>query len=124
MGALVGIPSTAGGSYYLSNLTDNQVTLDPNTYNYTAKTETTQLLSSSPSTYDTYFLLVGDINGDGVVNILDAILLSNFFLTTPPSSLSNGKTLNWSGLAAPLTILSAIILANNFNKKMGFLSDP
>jgi hypothetical protein len=124
VGALVGIPSTAGGSYYLSNLTDNQVTLNPNTYNCTAKTETTQLLSSSPSTYDTYFLLVGDINGDGAVNILDAILLSNFFLTTPPSSLSNGKTLNWSGLAFPLTILSAIILANNFNKQMAFLLDP
>jgi parallel beta-helix repeat protein len=54
----------------------------------------------------------GDINGDGTVNILDAITLSNAFLTTPNSS-------NWNPNADinddnVVNILDAIILANHF----------
>ncbi|MGA3191922.1 MAG: dockerin type I domain-containing protein [Candidatus Bathyarchaeia archaeon] len=57
-------------------------------------------------------ITVGDINGDGVVNILDAILLANAFLATPSSSNWNPKAdLNGDGA---VNILDAIILANNF----------
>jgi hypothetical protein len=54
----------------------------------------------------------GDINGDGTVNILDAIQVSNAFLTTPSSS-------NWNPNADinddnVVNILDAIILANHF----------
>jgi parallel beta-helix repeat protein len=54
----------------------------------------------------------GDINGDGTVNILDAITLGNAFLATPGSS-------NWNPNADingdnVVNILDAIILANHF----------
>jgi parallel beta-helix repeat protein len=54
----------------------------------------------------------GDINGDGTVNILDAIQVSNSFLATPGSS-------NWNPNADingdnVVNILDAIILANHF----------
>jgi hypothetical protein len=54
----------------------------------------------------------GDVNGDGTVNILDAIQVSNSFLATPDSS-------NWNPNADinsdnVVNILDAIILANHF----------
>jgi hypothetical protein len=54
----------------------------------------------------------GDVNGDGTVNILDAIQISNSFLATPDSS-------NWNPNADinsdnVVNILDAIILANHF----------
>jgi hypothetical protein len=54
----------------------------------------------------------GDVNGDGTVNILDAIVLGNAFLATPGSS-------NWNPNADingdnVVNILDAIILSNNF----------
>jgi hypothetical protein len=54
----------------------------------------------------------GDVNGDGTVNILDAIQVSNSFLATPSSS-------NWNPNADinsdnVVNILDAIILANHF----------
>jgi hypothetical protein len=53
-----------------------------------------------------------DINNDGAVNILDAILLSNAFLSTPGYSNWNPKAdLNNDGT---VNILDAILLANNF----------
>jgi peptide/nickel transport system substrate-binding protein len=53
-----------------------------------------------------------DINGDGVVNILDAIILANAFLSTPTSPNWNAKAdINGDGV---VNILDAIILANNF----------
>jgi len=56
--------------------------------------------------------LVGDINGDGVVNILDAILLANAFGSTPGSPTWNpAADLNGDGV---VNILDAILLANNF----------
>jgi peptide/nickel transport system substrate-binding protein len=118
IGAIAGIPSTAGGSYYLSNTTDNSVTLSPSIYNCTALTET-QEISHSSTTYEKYILLVGDINGDGRVDILDAIALSNAFLSTPGGAhwnpacdINNDGTVN---------ILDAILLANHFNNVMSFL---
>jgi hypothetical protein len=56
--------------------------------------------------------IVGDINGDGVVNILDGILLSNAFGSAPGNSKWNPEAdLNGDGI---VNILDAIILANNF----------
>jgi hypothetical protein len=56
--------------------------------------------------------LVGDINGDLVVNILDAILLANAFTSKPGSSNWNPSAdLNGDGA---VNILDAILLANNF----------
>jgi nitrous oxidase accessory protein NosD len=59
-----------------------------------------------------YVGIPGDINGDGTVNILDAIALSNSFLATP------GKP-KWNPNADinkdnAVNILDAIILANHF----------
>jgi hypothetical protein len=56
--------------------------------------------------------ILGDVNGDGTVNILDAITLGNAFLTVPSSS-------NWNANADVngdnvVNILDAIILANHF----------
>jgi hypothetical protein len=56
--------------------------------------------------------ILGDVNGDGTVNILDAITLGNAFLAAPSSS-------NWNANADVngdnvVNILDAIILANHF----------
>jgi hypothetical protein len=57
-------------------------------------------------------IIVGDINGDGVVNILDAILLANAFNSRPGDSNWNPKAdLNGDGI---VNILDAILLANDF----------
>ena len=57
-------------------------------------------------------ILIGDINGDGVVNILDAIMLGNSFLATPSSSNWNPNAdINGDGI---VNILDAIIMANHF----------
>jgi hypothetical protein len=54
----------------------------------------------------------GDINGDGTVNILDAIQVSNSFLDTPGSSDWNPNAdINGDNV---VNILDAIILANHF----------
>jgi outer membrane protein assembly factor BamB len=54
----------------------------------------------------------GDINGDGTVNILDAILLSNAFLGKPGDPNWNPEAdINGDGF---VNILDAIILANHF----------
>jgi hypothetical protein len=56
--------------------------------------------------------ILGDVNGDGTVNILDAIQLSNAFLSTPSSSNWNPNAdLNGDGV---VNILDAIILSNQF----------
>jgi len=54
----------------------------------------------------------GDLNGDGTVNILDAIQLSNAFLSTPgtPNWNSNAD-INGDGV---VNILDAILLSNDF----------
>lgn len=54
----------------------------------------------------------GDVNGDGIVNILDAITLANSFFATPASSNWNPNAdINGDGV---VNILDAIILANHF----------
>ncbi|MGA3191851.1 MAG: NosD domain-containing protein [Candidatus Bathyarchaeia archaeon] len=58
--------------------------------------------------------ITGDINGDGTVNILDAIMLSNSFLATRGTQSWNPNAdLNDDGI---VNILDAIILANNFGR--------
>jgi hypothetical protein len=62
----------------------------------------------------------GDVNGDGTVDILDAIIVSNAFLATPSSS-------NWNPNAdinsdSVVNILDAIILSNNFLQSRSY--DP
>jgi len=53
-----------------------------------------------------------DINGDGVVNILDAIILGNTFLSTPTSPNWKAKAdVNGDGV---VNILDAIVLGNHF----------
>jgi hypothetical protein len=57
-------------------------------------------------------VLVGDINGDGVVNILDAILLADAFGSVPGDSNWNpAADLNGDGV---VNILDAILLSDNF----------
>jgi PKD repeat protein len=58
--------------------------------------------------------LVGDINGDGIVNILDSIIMGKAFLTRPGDS-------NWNPNAdlntdLVINILDSIILANHFGQ--------
>jgi hypothetical protein len=56
--------------------------------------------------------ILGDMNGDGTVNILDAIILGNAFLSTPGSSNWNPNAdINGDGI---VNILDAIILGNHF----------
>jgi parallel beta-helix repeat protein len=57
----------------------------------------------------TFFYCLADINGDRTVNILDAIILSNNYLTTNPIADLNGD--------GQVNILDSIILSNNYGKK-------
>jgi hypothetical protein len=58
--------------------------------------------------------IVGDINGDGIVDILDAILLANAFDSVPGDSNWNPNAdINGDNI---VEILDAIILANNFGE--------
>jgi hypothetical protein len=58
----------------------------------------------------------GDINGDGIVNKLDAVMLSNAFLSTPSSSNWNANAdINGDGV---VNILDAIILSNTFGQSI------
>jgi parallel beta-helix repeat protein len=60
--------------------------------------------------------ITGDVNGDGAVDIYDAIVLANAYASVPTSS-------NWNGNADinsdnVVDIYDAIILANNYGKKI------
>jgi parallel beta-helix repeat protein len=58
----------------------------------------------------------GDINGDGIVNKLDAVMLSNAFLSTPSSSNWNvNADINGDGI---VDIYDAIILAAHFGQSI------
>ena len=66
------------------------------------------------NTYQSWIIvtITGDINGDGTVNILDAIILGNSFLATPGTQSWNPNAdLNDDGI---VNILDAIILGNHF----------
>jgi hypothetical protein len=59
-----------------------------------------------------YVGIPGDVNGDGTVNILDAIALGNAFLATPSSPNWNPNAdINGDGIE---NVLDAIILGNHF----------
>jgi hypothetical protein len=110
---LVGIGQTGLASDL--DLNNNAIGIDPATYNCTALTTTTEVPHGS-STYDLYRVLVGDVNGDGIINILDAITLANSF----------GKNFGQVGFLkeadtdnnGTVNVLDAINLAGNFNKKV------
>jgi hypothetical protein len=70
----------------------------------------------------TYASLLGDLNGDGVVNILDAILLSDTFGLGPSDPGYNpAACLTTAGpLGSTINILDAIILAGQFGMYFGF----
>jgi peptide/nickel transport system substrate-binding protein len=114
IGALVGIPSEAGALLIDTNTLNNNVTMDPSTYNCTAVTATEEIPHKS-TTYMKYLLLAGDIDGDGVVKILDAIDLSSSF----------GKSFGQPGYVkaadidgnGTVNVLDAIDLSSNFGKK-------
>jgi hypothetical protein len=114
IGAQVGIAPGAGGLFIDINPGNNQAWYPPSAYNCTAWTATTETLSGS-TTYEPYYSIRGDINGDGRVDILDAIALSNQFLKTG-NSLSGD--INNDGV---VNILDAVLLANNFNRVFPFL---
>jgi hypothetical protein len=60
------------------------------------------------------FALIGDVNGDGKVDIYDAVLLASSFGSTPSSPRWNpGADLNGNGV---VDIYDTLILANNFGK--------
>jgi hypothetical protein len=81
-------------------------------YRVYASTYYSNMLVTNNATFT--FALVGDINGDGVVNILDAIMLANAYYSVPGDANWNPKAdLNGDG---SVNILDAIILANNFGK--------
>jgi hypothetical protein len=102
---------SSGGTYNFSfKLPSSKVPVG----NYTvyASTYYSDTLSSSNATFT--LIIVGDINRDGVVNILDAILMANAFYSVPGHS-------NWNPQAdlngdSVVNILDAIILANNFGQ--------
>jgi PKD repeat protein len=105
-----------------SNITSGYYPTIVHTYaalgNYTAALNVTD--ASGFTNNATYLVrvqqitLIGDINGDGKVNILDAIILGNAFLSTPTSSNWNPNAdLNGDG---HVNILDAIILGNHFGQ--------
>jgi hypothetical protein len=60
--------------------------------------------------------IVGDVNGDGTVDIFDAITLSNAFSSVPSSPTWNGNAdINSDN---SVDIFDAILLSANFNKKI------
>jgi outer membrane protein assembly factor BamB len=72
----------------------------------------TNTTNNSLTVGNVFVTIPGDVNGDGTVNILDAILLANAFTATPGSSNWNPNAdINCDGV---VNILDAIILANNF----------
>jgi hypothetical protein len=118
IGAIVGIAPSAGALYNDTDLSNNEVILNPDIYSCTALTETTEIAHGS-TTYMKYYTITGDINGDGRVDILDAIALSNSFLKRQGQAGFNpAADINQDGV---VNILDAIQLANNFNKQLGFL---
>jgi hypothetical protein len=107
--------SLSSGDYTTLTLTWN--TVDCTMGNYTISAIAGPVLGQVDTSDNNRSSLVlvtipGDINGDGTVNILDAVLLSNAFLSTPGSPNWNPNAdINGDGV---VNILDAIILANHF----------
>lgn len=73
-----------------------------------------QTLQSNSHDGSVQIRLIGDLNGDGVVNLLDAIILGNAFGSTPTSPNWNPNAdLNGDG---HVNILDSIILGSHFGK--------
>jgi parallel beta-helix repeat protein len=107
--------SLSSGDYTTLTLTWN--TADCTMGNYTISAIAGPVLGQVDTSDNNRSSLVlvtipGDINGDGTVNILDAVLLANAFLSTPGSPNWNPNAdINGDGI---VNILDAIILANHF----------
>ena len=103
------------GFYDLTFLIDNYQTtrmLRPGNYTVYANCNYQNEVSNASRTFA--IVLTGDVNRDGTVNILDAILLSNAYNATPTNPRWNPKAdINGDGI---VNILDAIILANNYGK--------
>jgi hypothetical protein len=106
--------------YTSLNVTWNTADCAMGNYTITASVELAQgetnTAKSTLSGGNVFVSIPGDINGDGTVNILDAILLSNAFLSTPKSANWNPNAdINGDGV---INILDAIIMSNNFGAKV------
>jgi hypothetical protein len=116
--------STALGTKAVNNLAPGKnVTVTVATWNTTiwaygdyfltaATNASLSAFTTFTSTLAIRVVLQGDVNGDGTVNILDAIQVSNAFLATPGNS-------NWNPNADingdnVVNILDSIIQSNNF----------
>jgi parallel beta-helix repeat protein len=104
------------GSYIIVTLTWNTSSFAYGNYTISAYAWPVPDEANTADNNFTYGLvsvtIMGDVNGDGTVNILDAIIVSNAFLATPGTS-------NWNPNADInddniVNILDAIILANHF----------
>jgi hypothetical protein len=121
--------STALGTAAVNNLAPGaNVTVTVATWNtstwafgdYFLTAATNASYSTFASALAVRVVLQGDVNGDGTVNILDAIQVSNAFLATPSSS-------NWNPNADVncdnvVNVLDAIILSNHFLQSQSY--DP
>ncbi|MGA3191763.1 MAG: S8 family serine peptidase [Candidatus Bathyarchaeia archaeon] len=118
--------ATVIGTQQITNLNGTEqdvLTFDQNTTglaygNYTISAYAspvpgeTNIANNNVTADSIYVGIPGDINGDGTVNILDAIQVSNSFLATPVSSNWNSNAdINGDGT---VNILDAIIMGNHF----------
>lgn len=77
-------------------------------------------LTSWNATTGNYYLMQGDINGDGIVNILDSITFMNCFgKSLGQPGYNQAADLNSDGI---INIFDAILFANHLGKKT--VSDP
>jgi len=84
------------------------------TYNVTVRAQDATNWSTWSQPWTVTLYGAGDANHDGTVNILDAIVLGNAFLSTPGSpNWNSAADLNNDGI---VNILDAIVLGNNFGR--------
>jgi hypothetical protein len=116
------VNSTAMQTKTLANLPPNSTTVLDFSWNTGNWTFGDYILSAKANVsynifsefYVSRLVLAGDLNGDGIVDIYDAIILGNAYNSTPgrPTWNSNAD-INGDGI---VDIYDAILLANNFNK--------
>jgi peptide/nickel transport system substrate-binding protein len=107
---MAGLAAVAPG-YSPYNVTNPSLSYVDSGFNCTGYTNTVEVAHGS-STYDLYWVIPGDINHDGTVDILDAILLSGAFLTNfgEPGYLKAADLDN----SGTIDISDAIILSGSF----------